>query len=211
MSESKLATFRIDKERWDKFVLLAKDNDSNASKLIIGFIDACIDNRIDFNIYTITPPKSTVSNIGIDEYLDSHLDTRIDSYLKKNLSSYLANCIDNSATEYSIETVLDPIIESVEIPVAITKPLITPLKVNHKVERPDWVTKDENSYYQRIHKDPELLANLLEVFDLKTPNKDRAERLVPLGFHTQKGESLASTPVGRIKRVAEFLSGRRKL
>lgn len=113
MTESGLATFRIEKERWARFQQLAKDSNSNASKLIISFIDACLDNRIDISDYTITQPKSAISTSGIDDYLDNHLDTRIDSYLKKNLSSYLDNRIDNLATKELIKTALDPVRDSI--------------------------------------------------------------------------------------------------
>ena len=136
MTESGLATFRIEKERWARFQQLAKDSNSNASKLIISFIDACLDNRIDIDDYTITQSKSEISTSGIDDYLDNNLDTRIGNYLAKNLSSYLDNRIDELSIgeliRSSLETSLDPIRESVskleaiashpvEIPAAIAK------------------------------------------------------------------------------------------
>ena len=205
MSESKLATFRIDKERWDKFVLLAKDNDSNASKLIIGFIDACIDNRIDLNIYTITPPKSTVSNIGIDEYLDSHLDTRIDSYLKKNLSSYIANCIDNLATKELIETELAPIVESVEI----AKPKITRTKRNDK-DYPDNITGYHQQFYDVLIDNPELRAKVISILKDEPTSTRLGKLLFDEGIKRANGTAYTKDHAAKIKHTIEVILGREK-
>ena len=127
MAESVLGTFRVEKELWTKFQELAKSGGSNASKVIVGFIQACIDNSIDVKDYTSTKPKPKPENLSeaVDAYLDKNLDTRIDrnldtciyNYLEKNLDRRLDERLDKGdiqkMVKESIEVALEPITVSV--------------------------------------------------------------------------------------------------
>ena len=127
MAESVLGTFRVEKELWTKFQELAKSGGSNASKVIVGFIQACIDNSIDVKDYTSTKPKPKPENLNeaVDAYLDKNLDTRIGSnldaciydYLEKNLDRRLDERLDKGDIQKmvneSLEIALEPITASV--------------------------------------------------------------------------------------------------
>lgn len=64
-----LATFKIDKNNWLDFQALAKANENNATKLLRGFIAACLDGRIDFeSLQTIEQPT-----FNIDEQITAAL------------------------------------------------------------------------------------------------------------------------------------------
>jgi hypothetical protein len=134
MAESALGTFRVDKDLWAKFQELAKSGDSNASKLIVGFIEACIDNRIDIKDYTSTKPKPKPENlsVSIDSYLDKNLDTRIDhnldaridSYLEKNLDAHLGTCLDKGNLQKMVNESIEIALEPTKLEVAqLKKPL----------------------------------------------------------------------------------------
>jgi hypothetical protein len=123
MADSALGTFRVDKDSWTKFQEIAKSGGTNASKLIVGFIDACLDNSIDINDYKTTKPKPKPENLNenIDVYLDKNLDTRIHrnldvricDYLEKNLDAHLRVCLGRGDIQKmvneSIEIALEPI------------------------------------------------------------------------------------------------------
>jgi hypothetical protein len=120
MAGSALGTFRVDKKSWDKFQELAKGGDTNASKLIVEFIDACLDNRIDIKNYTSTKPKSKPENLSesIDTHLDNNLNARIDARLKEILDNRIDKDLDKSGIDTndiqkmvneSIELALKPI------------------------------------------------------------------------------------------------------
>lgn len=68
MSESKLATFRIDSDVWEQFQAKAKTRETNASALIQRFIKQYIDGSID---------------TGIDASIDNNIDERIDAKLRE--------------------------------------------------------------------------------------------------------------------------------
>lgn len=222
MTESGLATFRIEKERWARFQQLAKDSNSNASKLIISFIDACLDNRIDIGDYTITQPKSAISTSGIDEYLDNNLDTRIGNYLAKNLNSYLDSRIDElpirELIRASVETALDPIRESVsksetvtshavEIPATIAKTAPLPRKAKpNGVSRPDWVKPDYKPFYDKLAGNLELIAEVAKILSVPISNPELSTSLFELGIHKDDGEPYPPHRVGKIRPVMEQLT-----
>jgi tetrahydromethanopterin S-methyltransferase subunit G len=65
MTERTLGTFRIDKAQWEAFQGKAKEHGSNASSLIISWIEAYLDDSLD-----------SIDN-GIDKRIDN-IDERID-------------------------------------------------------------------------------------------------------------------------------------
>ncbi len=98
MSDSTLATFRIDKKTWDDFKQLAKDRGSNASSEITRFILGSL-GRLDVNL-------EEVETNDIDTYLENNLD----KYLEENIDKYLEGRIDNSTDnniDERIEAYLD--------------------------------------------------------------------------------------------------------
>ena len=120
MTESGLATFRIEKERWIRFQQLAKDSNTNASKLIIGFIDACLDSRIDVNDYTIVETKSETSSSDIDKYLDKYLDAYIDKYLERRIDVLMENNLSNRLDRLPIEERVRASMESFIAPMQLS-------------------------------------------------------------------------------------------
>jgi hypothetical protein len=128
MAESALGTFRVDKDLWTKFQKLAKGNDTNASKLIVGFIKACIDDGIDIKDYTTIKAKPELDNLSerIDIHLDENLADRVKVIMGSRLDKYLdksdmdANAVQKMVNE-SIEVALEPIEISVSKTEAYTK------------------------------------------------------------------------------------------
>jgi hypothetical protein len=215
MTESGLATFRIEKERWARFQQLAKDSNSNASKLIISFIDACLDNRIDIDDYTITQPKSAISTSGIDEYLDNNLDTRIGNYLEKNLNSYLDSRIDElpirELIRASVETALDPIRESVETLEAVASRAV---EIPAAIATPNPDTEDSSEdipsvEVQRIitnfEKEPELKARVISGLEQGFVGAALGNWLAEGGFLNSKGEKHAGSRLSKFKTAIEWM------
>jgi hypothetical protein len=104
MAESTLATFRVDKELWIKFQELVKSRETNASKVMVGLIEACMDNRLDPKTYTVITPNSEGFTQSIDRYLDKHLHERTqaiaETYLDKNLEDRLGEYLDVYLDKY---------------------------------------------------------------------------------------------------------------
>lgn len=75
----KLATFRIDSELWAQFIELAKSENTNATKLLIRFIQSRIDDDID-------KPESVYTDAHIDQSAintDERIDQRFEQWLKE--------------------------------------------------------------------------------------------------------------------------------
>ena len=121
MAESALGTFRIDKDLWAKFQKLAKSKDTNASKLIVGFIEASIGNRVDVKDYKTTKPNPKLENLSesIDTYLSENLDDRVKAIMSDRLDKSLdksgmdTNDIQKMVNE-SIEVALESIAKRAE-------------------------------------------------------------------------------------------------
>lgn len=67
MAAKKLATFRIDANKWQAFQQWAKRSRTNASALITEYIDGCLD-----------IPPTRVSRFSIDKNSDDSLAQRMD-------------------------------------------------------------------------------------------------------------------------------------
>ncbi len=92
-----LATFRIDEKLWGKFKDIAKNNQTNASALILGYIQAVVSSGDVDNIPKPTSPNIDISpqpNLdSIYKYIDNKLDNLenvsiqdIDSRINESLS-----------------------------------------------------------------------------------------------------------------------------
>jgi hypothetical protein len=75
MTERTLGTFRIDKSQWEAFQGKAKENGSNASSLILSWIELYLDGNLD----SIDKVKSC-----LDDSIDS-IDNRIDKRVEERL------------------------------------------------------------------------------------------------------------------------------
>ena len=75
MTERTLGTFRIDKAQWEAFQSRAKENGSNASSLILSWIDLYLDGNLD----SLDKTESCLDN-SIDN-VDSRIDKRLDEIL----------------------------------------------------------------------------------------------------------------------------------
>ena len=69
-----LATFRIDQSLWEKFKAIAKDKRTNASSLIIGYIEGVVSagGVDDFGVSSLQQAES-ISYADIDKYLDEKI------------------------------------------------------------------------------------------------------------------------------------------
>jgi hypothetical protein len=89
-----LATFRIDEKLWGKFKDIAKNNQTNASALILGYIQAVVSSGDVDNVPKATPPNIDISpqpNLdSIYKYIDDKLD---------NLENISIQDIDNRINE----------------------------------------------------------------------------------------------------------------
>lgn len=81
MKEKILATFRLDPDKWEAFKTLASEENSNATNMLLDFIDWCLDgNRISKG-----KPKTTKAQPRPD-----NLDERIEALVNERIA-YLAN------------------------------------------------------------------------------------------------------------------------
>lgn len=205
MTEQTIATFRIEKQKWVNFQELAKTGETNASRLIIGFIEACTDSRIDIADYAVTKPRSIdTSTDSIDSYLDKHLDIRIDSYLEKLTPP---QSVDIETVRSEIEQALEPIRESisrlVEMPQSIAKKQNTPKQ--SRDDEPDWVTKDNRRFYLKLVGDPILLDKVNVLIESVIGNAELANELVTVGICQEGGKPLHKGSVSHVKAVVKHL------
>jgi hypothetical protein len=108
---SKLATFRIDSDIWDKFQAKAKANGTNASALLQNFLSDylydCIDKKSiqsEVSIDTCIDKQSIQSEVGIDNCIDERiavlLDERI-AIVEQKLQATLQDAIAKQNTTES--------------------------------------------------------------------------------------------------------------
>ena len=71
MTKKKLATFRIDPDEWEAFQEWAKRSGTNASALLVNYIEQCLDR-----------PPSKISRFSLNG-TDDNIERRIDSIDKR--------------------------------------------------------------------------------------------------------------------------------
>lgn len=77
MPDKSLATFRIEPEKWEAFKALATSNGSNASAVLIDFIETCLaTNRIHIE------SSASTTNFNLDD-INVLIDKRIKHHLSK--------------------------------------------------------------------------------------------------------------------------------
>jgi hypothetical protein len=97
----KLATFRIDSELWTQFIEVAKSEGTNASKLLIGFIQS----RIDGDIYNPAPVYTESDTDKLATHIDERIDEHIDKITKIEFDEYVLSAnIRMENLEKSIES-----------------------------------------------------------------------------------------------------------
>ena len=110
---SKLATFRIDSDIWDKFQAKAKANGTNASALLQNFLSDylydCIDKKSiqsEVSIDTCIDKQSIQSEVGIDNCIDERIVVLLDermAIIEQKLQATLQDAIaKQNMTESSL-------------------------------------------------------------------------------------------------------------
>jgi len=77
MKADKLASFRIDSELWQQFQAIARDSDTTASALLVGFVQSVVNTG---NVNTSIQDIDNTSNQSIQssiQDIDSCIDNRI--------------------------------------------------------------------------------------------------------------------------------------
>jgi len=102
--DDKLATFRIDSQKWERFKEWAYNNKSSASAVLLNLINRCLAGDIS--------PSSIVPNTNLDN-LDSLIDERIEAKLQ-SLSQTQPDNLDTILNEHEryLESHLLSIIET---------------------------------------------------------------------------------------------------
>ena len=114
MTDTTLATFRVDKDTWKEFKEWASDKGSNASTELnqfilrsLGRIDDNLDNNIDSRDNCIDEDIDK----RIENYLDCYLDKRIEVTVKNYLDKHIDKYIDTN-TDQRIDSNIDNNIDS---------------------------------------------------------------------------------------------------
>ena len=109
MTDTTLATFRVDKDTWKEFKEWASNKGSNASTELNQFILRSlgrIDNNLDINIDGRDSRIDENIDKRIENYLDSNLDKRIEATVKRYLDKHIDKNID-SERETNLDTNID--------------------------------------------------------------------------------------------------------
>ena len=98
MTDTTLATFRVDKETWKEFKRWASKRGSNASTELNQFILKSL-GRIDRNLDKRDNRIDKDIDKCIDKYLDKNLDERIEETVKRYLDKHIDEYIDTKSDE----------------------------------------------------------------------------------------------------------------
>ena len=106
MKEKILATFRTDPDKWEAFKTLASEENSNATSVLLDFMDWYLDgNRIQKGkTKTVKSQQSRPDNL--DERIEALVNERIDTLLKERLqesTAYLANGLNQQLSAVYME------------------------------------------------------------------------------------------------------------
>lgn len=135
--DDKLATFRIDSQKWERFKNWASSNNSSASAVLLNLIDRClageitassttpnanvdnldslIDERIEVRLQSLEQPHPLNLDTILDER-ERHLESRLLSILETMLEAKLDNKLEElQGNIRNIEFVLDERIEKLEL------------------------------------------------------------------------------------------------
>ncbi|MBD2181883.1 hypothetical protein H6S82_00245 [Planktothrix sp. FACHB-1355] len=102
MTNKKLATFRIDASKWQAFQQWAKRSGSNASALLVEYIEECLDTAPTRR--SIFPLNQTANNIderigSIDErlkLLEASVERRVKEAIEQQIAYHLAELASKS-------------------------------------------------------------------------------------------------------------------
>ncbi len=117
MSNKKLATFRIDEEKWLAFQDKAKADGSNASSVLMLFVSGYLDGSIDINLDHPVKSISLERRIeeylanNLEKYLEKHLDIKLDAQVSNAVSTAVPKALDQRQEQLNqtIEAKLEPL------------------------------------------------------------------------------------------------------
>ncbi|NEO52756.1 MAG: hypothetical protein F6K54_06485 [Okeania sp. SIO3B5] len=142
---------KLDCDKWQRFQVKCKENDSTDIEVLNLFIDLYLGEEIDGDQSILSLSLETKINVEIGKYIGNKLDSYIDKYIENKLIKEVKE-IDNS------------------------EDLVTPKKNNklHSIEKENLVFRDKYEYEQSstttVIKQREMTKNLLndDVQELKT-------------------------------------------
>jgi hypothetical protein len=105
MSADKLASFRVDGQLWEQFQSHAKENNTNASALLVAYIKSVVNTG---NVITSNPVVNTSSESNNPSLLIQDIDKRIDEKIKQSIQN-----IDTINT-LSLQDIDNRIIDSIK-------------------------------------------------------------------------------------------------
>jgi len=106
MTKTKLATFKIQGDRWDAFIARAAEHDTSASALLKLFIDGYLDGRIDTQL---------MQTAQLMQGIDGHIDKRLES-IHRELEDLRGKVSAIGCQATPIEQGLNPVVVVKDIP-----------------------------------------------------------------------------------------------
>lgn len=147
--------FKLARDKWQRFQVKCKDNDSTAFEVLNLFINLYLGEEIDDNQSILSLSLETKINVAIGKYIGNKLDGYIDKYIEKKLIQEVKEIDDG-------------------------EDLVTPKKNNklHSIEKEDPVFRDRYEYeksstttvIEQKYEQKEITKSLLndDVQELKT-------------------------------------------
>jgi hypothetical protein len=99
MSADKLASFRVDSQLWEQFQSHAKENNTNASALLVAYIKSVVNTG---NVITSNPVVNTSTEVNNPTLSTQDIDNCIDKKIKQsiqNINTMSLQDIDNRIIE----------------------------------------------------------------------------------------------------------------
>ena len=107
MNADKLASFRVDSDLWQQFQGHAKENNTNASALLVAYIKSVVNTG---NVITLNQIVNTSSESNNPSPSIQDIDNRIDEKIKQSIQNIntlsiqdIDNCIDDSLVDGKIK------------------------------------------------------------------------------------------------------------
>jgi hypothetical protein len=98
MKADKLASFRVDSQLWEQFQAIAKENNTNASALLVGYIKSVVNPN---NVNTSNLVVNTSSEVNSPHLSIQDIDSRIDEKIRQSIQNI------NTPSVQNIEDLID--------------------------------------------------------------------------------------------------------